>query len=441
MYSIDMVNNVSYNRYTLPDEAFVTLAENAIEWKKRRLGSDTLSEGFIRGGKAGSSEGDWSMLAEKALGMEDDYAAYARERSPADESIPTEAARSAITAFLLTGEKTELPEYEVGELAVNELIWLGAAERVRGGEYEEYLEALEARQNADGSFGMRGDADPDLTAMSLIVLPAHSPASERAAESLSEMWQRDDIDSCEAAAWCIIGLCAADISANNSAEFSAENGCRPLDLLTEVFLTDSGGFSHKAHGAEDSSEALPTEQALLALAAMAEYNAGGGGLFDEVYVKTDIYTQSGLAGEDFDETDRRFAEEISPTAAANGALLRLGERAELFGAEEDVRRLLADKLTESGRQLAEVERLNAETRAELYPPDEVSVFALGRLMEHDRAAARLSYEDRALLLAQEELDRRERTLIAEVGITAALTAAAGTLIIVRKRKKTDERGH
>lgn len=434
MYNTDPAPQ-SYNRYTLTDERFVTVAENALEWERRRLGAETLAEGFINGGQCGSPEGDWFMLAEKSLGIEDDFAGYITARTHAESDSPTEAARSAITEVLLTGGKdTALPGYTPDELAVNELIWLGAAERVRGEDFSSLLDELEARQNSDGSFGMRGegDSDPDLTAMALILLPRGSVPAENALDSLSRMWQSGSIDSCEAAAWCIIGYCSQNVCPNDSPALSVtDHGMRPIDLITQSFLRPDGGFSHKPLG---DSEPLPTEQALLAFAALAEYSAGGQGLFDEVYVKTDIYTQQNIGGERFDETDRALAETIRPTAAAHEMLLRMSERAETYGADDDISRLITDKLTESGACLEEVERLNSETREKFYPPDEVGVFALPALIEHNMKAAQLADEDRQLLLAQEELDSRERTLLI-CSVSTAVMLAAGIITIVVKRKK------
>ncbi len=441
-YNID-TPTAAYERYTLTDDKYIKLVENALDWERRRLKKDSLAEGFAESGAAGSPEGDWFMIAEKALGTEDDYAAYIKACEQPEDPSPTEAARRAITERLLTGggDYTNLfapmPEYELNELAVNEIIWVGTAERLCGESYTAYLDELIERQNPDGSFGMRGDSDPDLTAMSLILLPKESEQAVKALGCLSEMWQSGKIANCEAAAWCIIGCCSQDIRPNDTADFPAGiDGRRPIDLLALDCLCRDGGFSHLPDG--DDSAALPTEQALLALAALAESNANGNGLFDEITVDTDIYSQRKISGESFDEFDEAAARELSPSTANKEALWALHERANYCGATDEQKALADGKITEIREKLRVISELNLETTVNLYPPEEVGFTKLGQLTEHNRRAAEIADEDKALLLAGEELIKREKRLKAEcaAGIAGlAVTTAGAVILFVRKRKK------
>jgi hypothetical protein len=440
MYSIDTAAQYTAEqqggRITLTDEKFIKLVENALDRERRRLKDDSLAEGFAKnvgtagGAAAGSPEGDWFMIAEKALGFEDDYAAYISACEPQGDLSPTEAARRAITERLLTGGGTDffvpMPEYEPSELAVNEIIWTGTAERLCGSDYAAYLDELISRQNPDGSFGMRGDSDPDLTAMSLILLPKESEAAVKALGCLSEMWQSGEITNCEAAAWCIIGCCSQDICPNDTADFTAANGRRPIDLLAQDCLCRDGGFSHLPN--DDDSAALPTEQALLALAALAEYNAGGGGLFDEITVDTDIYSQHKISGESFDEFDEAAARELSASTSNIEALWALHERANYCGATDEQKALVEGKLTEITEKHRVISELNLETTEFFYPPESVGFSKLRQLTEHNRRAAEVAEEDRSLLLAADELILREKRLktakACGLGGLAVLIAAA-----------------
>ncbi len=455
MYSIDTAAQYTAEqqggRITLTDEKFIKLVENALDRERRRLKDDSLAEGFAKnvgtagGAAAGSPEGDWFMIAEKALGFEDDYAAYISACEPPQDPSPAEAARRAITERLLTGGGTNffvpMPEYEPSELAVNEIIWVGTAERLCGGDggmntvhanefvQAAYLDELISRQNPDGSFGMRGDSDPDLTAMSLILLPKESEAAVKALGCLSEMWQSGGITNCEAAAWCIIGYCSQDICPNDTADFTAANGRRPIDLLAQDCLCRDGGFSHLPN--DDDSAALPTEQALLALAALAEYNAGGGGLFDEITVDTDIYSQHKISGESFDEFDEAAAQELSASTSNIEALRALHERANYCGATDEQKALVEGKLTEIAEKHRVISELNLETTEFFYPPEDVGFSKLSQLTEHNRRAAAVAEEDRSLLLAAEELVSREKRLKAEcaAGIAGLAVLIAAAVII------------
>jgi hypothetical protein len=65
------------SREIYSDEEIISAINCAFDSEREKLGSESLAEGFISSGMAGESEADWYIVAEAAVGVEDDYAAYA----------------------------------------------------------------------------------------------------------------------------------------------------------------------------------------------------------------------------------------------------------------------------------------------------------------------------------------------------------------------------
>lgn len=342
-------------RRIVTDRLFDSAVQGAIEWECERIGGDTLAEGFISAGMAGSSEADWFMLAQHALGLEDDYAGYVAAAGQPDtdggDELLTEPARRNVTLSLLGGSGSDMSGAALEEAGCNELVWVALSQRLNGFDDTAAMTMLAGMQQPDGGFGLRG-SDADVTAMALTVLEGSN--ADRA-----ERWLRDcdSFDSCETAAWCIIAACSRGERAALNDDYADENGVRPIDVLFAC-RHDSGGFSHQPGG---EPEWLSTAQALTALSALSEYSAGGGGLFDGVPA---------------DETKRS-------------------------------RENIAGETEQALKQLAKIEQLNTEIRAELYPPEDIKLTKLPLLLDVNDRIETIEPQYRGLVLAQEELAARE----------------------------------
>ena len=154
---------------------------------------------------------------------------------------------------------------------------------------EKYVNAILAAQCGDGGWrmGSSGASDADLTAMALQALAPYrtqtevAAAVERGLHCLSALQSADGgfasggVSNAESAAQVVIALCTLQIDLR--AEEFVKGGSSALDALLRFAAAD-GGFRHSA---EDSgSNAMATEQALLALAAVARANTGGSGLYE-----------------------------------------------------------------------------------------------------------------------------------------------------------------
>ncbi len=152
-----------------------------------------------------------------------------------------------------------------------------------------YVDAILAAQKSDGGWklGSSGGSDADLTAMALQALAPYrgqrevAAAVERALACLSAQQEADGsfvsggVNNAESAAQVVIALCALQMDLR-TAEF-VKNGSSALDALLR-FAAPDGGFRHG--GESGGSNAMATEQALLALAAVQRATTGGSGLYE-----------------------------------------------------------------------------------------------------------------------------------------------------------------
>ena len=342
-------------RCYIDDEDFIRIADGARVWEKHRTSGDSLADGFIADGTAGSSEADWFIIAEKTLGLEDDYESYLdAAKAPGEEELLTEPARRSVTTALLGGSGEDMSGAALDEAGCNELIWVALAQRLNGYDGTAAMELLYEMQQPDGGFGLKG-SDPDVTAMALTVLDGE-PAKQ-AADWLCENYSPADM-TCETAAWYMIGACCSG-DGELMELISAKEGTRPIDVLMSC-RNDDGGFAHTP-GSE--SGVLPTSQALTALAALAEFNAGGGSIYDGEPAEVDLYKQHNIAIES-EETIRLHAEALEITN---------------------------------------------EIRAGYYPPKSVEIVDLPNLIDLNNRIEK--YESAGIsIIAADDLRERERTL-------------------------------
>ena len=149
---------------------------------------------------------------------------------------------------------------------------------------DSYLAEILTCQTPSGGFALDadgGDADVDITAMALCALAPYcddAAAADAARKAL--LWLSDaqgadgDFGSAESNAQVLIALAAYDI-APEDAHF-VKNGSSALDALL-TYAAPGGGYRHAAGDAEANS--MASEQALLALAAVARQRAGESGLY------------------------------------------------------------------------------------------------------------------------------------------------------------------
>ncbi len=161
---------------------------------------------------------------------------------------------------------------------------------------ERLVQALLEVQSKDGGFPLTagGAADPDITAMAVTALSAHTgqitvaAAVGKAIAWLSQQQQEDGgykqagVENSESTAQVIIALAAAGIGPNDSRFVKAKGG-----LLSHLasFRQADGGY---AHTQGQPANSVATEQALLALTAYNRYLTGEGNLFS--------ISPSGVAG-------------------------------------------------------------------------------------------------------------------------------------------------
>ena len=345
------------DREIITDEMYIQAVDEAIAWELGRVGGGSVADGFVSGEMAGSSEADWFMIAEKALGIRDDFAGYidaAGVPEITEGELLTEPARRNVTLALLGGKGSDMSGARLDEAGCNELVWVMLSQRLNGYDDSAAEKLLIEMQQPDGGFGLRG-SDADVTAMALTVLDGE--AADRA-----EKWLTDNTDgmSCETAAWCIIAACSNGERAALSDDYAEKDGARPIDILFSCRNPD-GGFSHTEGG---ESEVISTAQALTALAALAEYDAGGGGIFDGIPADTDIRSQKNIAGES------------------------------------------EDTLAE----LQKIEKLNREIRSDFYPPEEIKLTRLRELAELNDRIETVKPCYRHYIIARTDLSAREMSL-------------------------------
>lgn len=372
------------DRDIITDEMYIAAVEETIDWECERVGGSSLAEGFIAEDMAGSSEADWFMIAEHALGLEDDFEGYiaaAGVPDVTDGELLTEPARRNVTLALLGGKGSDMSGAALDEAGCNELVWVVLSQRLNGYDSTAAEQRLTSMQQPDGGFGLMG-SDADITAMALTVLDGD--AADRA-----EKWLTENIGgmSCETAAWCIIAACSQSSRASLNDDLVGSDGARPIDILFSCRGSD-GGFSHTPDG---ESEVISTAQALTALAALAEYGAGGEGIFDGKTADTDIYAQHNIAGED---------------SFALGQLEKIGE-------------------------------LNREIRAGFYPPEDIKITRLRELSRLNERIQTVAPCYRHYIIASADLSAREAKFkkLSAAGVAFGVVwKIAAVILLIRFRK-------
>lgn len=407
-------------RSIITDEQVCRSAQSAFLWHEKNADIE----------QTGGSSADWHMLTACALGLDEDFSEYAakakrelEKRLEAEqEYYLTELARTAAAVYFIGGEPTDLSAADYSSAGDNELVWYIISQKMNGFEYGGCLELLCSRQNG-GGFGFGGQTDPDITAMALNALEKDSGEAAAAVDYLSGYYMENyENMSTETAAQLITGLCLQGINPSQSADFTAKNGVRPVDILFSRQTAD-GGFSHLDG---EQANVISTEQALTAICALGRFSADGEGLFSPVNKTTDISVLQNIVGEGFDDYDKSELSSIEGRAVDLKRLERLKERAEAYPPDSETADMLGKKLSESKSRAEDIKRLNSRISGGFYPPGEVGITRLNELKEINREISAVDKADRGLLLCSEELSERERTLERRLAVTAA---AAATLII------------
>lgn len=439
-----LVQAAEPERNLITAEDYRSALKGAFGWELDRLDGDSLCESFLSAGAAAESESDWFVIAERAAGAEDDYAAYAKTAAeilgsrlddPSGYYL-TELARTAVVLGLCgEGNAPDLSGLRLDEVGDNEVIWIVIAQKLNGYDYSAAERELFERQSEDGGFGLT-ETDADITAMALHALPKDSVQAEAALEYLKRYYAENSGDmSCETAAQIIMGLCAQGIDPSQSADFTDENGVRPIDVL--MSKQADGGFTHLD---EDEPNAMATMQAAAALSALGYYSETGKSVFEPGFMPADVYSCQNPSGETFDEYDMGLLNGIEyPSASDIERLKALSARADLYGTDDDIRGILDEKLAESERICAQIEELNGEIRDGFYPAESVGLSSLGKLHEINERIAGFSEADRELILSADELAEREDSLgrqkiVLIIAVCGCSAAAAVTAIVYIKRK-------
>ena len=148
------------------------------------------------------------------------------------------------------------------------------------------LEQILAQQNEDGGFGfVPGYSDVDMTAMTLTALAPYAAEytteTDRALGYLSDVQERDGefvsfgAVNAESAAQTVLALCTLGIDPETDGRFIKE-GTTLIDVLDRYRLSD-GTY---AHVMGDTTDAMATEQALLAVTGLDRLREGGPRVYD-----------------------------------------------------------------------------------------------------------------------------------------------------------------
>lgn len=274
---------------------------------------------------AGSAICDWTATAFSIIGVKDNYDAYLSalgtyvtekytEEGGLDRAKATEWHRIALTVLALGGDPTNFGESpgggkinliadgtynyirsDLGAQGINAYIYAlitldaGGYEVPEGSRYtkESMIEIILASQEADGGFGLeRGASDVDITAMALHALAPYAGESnvEKAITAavgyLSENQTGDgsylsgDEKSSESCSQVIMALCANGIDPRTDERF-IKHGTSVYDALLKFRLED-GSF---VHSDGNRGNPMSTEQAILALGAVADFDNCGNGIF------------------------------------------------------------------------------------------------------------------------------------------------------------------
>lgn len=254
---------------------------------------------------AGDTNGDWFAKAAAELGIEggEEYLerleAYVRQKYSAqgglDKVKATEWHRIAMAVSALGGDAENFggvnliedgitnPLVPLEKQGINGIIWaVIAAEscgaRVPSQRLDEIRGEIAKRQNADGSFSLRGSGDPDVTAMAIRALcgdERYASSVSTAAEALKKMQTPDGgfvsmgAENCESAAQAILALCAL-----------GENPRKNVERLLE-YKNPDGGFAHIIGGRSDSMASVQALEALTEYEKAAK-NPDGETIFESV---------------------------------------------------------------------------------------------------------------------------------------------------------------
>ena len=273
---------------------------------------------------AGSSVSDWTALAMARAGIADDYEGYLSrlqtyveqkyaENGGLHEVKATEYHRIALTVAALGGDPTAFGTKSDGTaidlVADGTYNWQGddlGGQGLNGWIFalltvdavnadiptdarysrEDMVNAIVSAQLPEGGFALGGsDMDVDITAMTLQALAPYQEqypeVIDAALNALSaaqlpsggfESWGAQNSESC---AQVILALTALDIDPVEDGRFQ-KNQCSVVVALMDFRLTD-GSFAHQTDGQAD---AMASEQAMQALAAMELRQQGEGRFFD-----------------------------------------------------------------------------------------------------------------------------------------------------------------
>ena len=277
-------------------------------------------EDWARPGNSGS---DWMAFVFAVNGVEEEYGVYLKglerfvteryaEQGCLDPVLATDYHRIALTVLALGGDPRAFGKEADGEPVdlVADGVWdfcgeLGA-QGLNGyvyalilmdaGGYDApagsavdrqwLLERILANQNEDGGFGfIPGYSDVDMTAMTLTALAPYAAEytteTDRALGYLSDIQERDGefvsfgAVNAESAAQTVLALCTLGIDPETDGRFIKE-GTTLIDVLDRYRLSD-GTY---AHVMGDTTDAMATEQALLAVTGMERMRTDGPRVYD-----------------------------------------------------------------------------------------------------------------------------------------------------------------
>ncbi|MBE6900388.1 MAG: hypothetical protein E7479_06990 [Ruminococcaceae bacterium] len=310
-----------------PEETVLDIAVNTAIGQKSVFGVKenknllTGNPGFA----SGMAVCDWTAIFYKEFGIEDDFEGYLAEleqkvteeyaaEGGLDSTKATEWHRTILVVTALGGDATAFGTYPDGtkinlvadgiynyineDLAnqgINGFIYAllaldcGGYEIPEGSRYtrESIVASLVAEQHEDGSFGFGTRSDVDMTGMALHALapytsdPEIKKAVERGIEFLSAEQNGDgsfsgmDIKTSESASQVIIALCANGIDPRTDERF-IKHGTSVYDSLFE-FRQEDKSFSHTLD--DGKGDALATDQAMMALMALINFENGKSGAF------------------------------------------------------------------------------------------------------------------------------------------------------------------
>jgi prenyltransferase beta subunit len=436
-------------RELLTAEIYQESVQKALKWERKKLASDSLCDGFLAHDLAGTSEGDWFVLAERVLDIDDNYDDYARVSVEKfadfmlgpDGGYLTEPARIAVAAVLCDEDQrenfAELVDLDISQAGANELAWLAAAQNFCSLDNAKTVKKLCKMQQSDGGFGL-SNSDADITAMALMALPKDGENAEKALDYLKKYFAETDEISCETAAQMIIGLCAQGVNCSESSDFTKENGVRLTEILLS-YQTDDGGFSH-VYG--DESNTIATMEALAALAVQGYFSVAGEYYLNENFALTDVLSTENPFAEGFFKYDSDQIESIDEPLASDFSMIsELKNRADEYGIDDETLDILKEKYAISKRKCDEIEKLNAKIRENFYPASDVNFTKLSKISALNKEISSYKSADKELILSANELSEREKALKKEAAAGAILIiilACSGVIYIIKRTKSHEQ---